>query len=166
MTDSLVTGLDQLHVRPPIVIGDMQVQQVVAAAINVALQARTVHDLAGTVVMTVTVPLDLPMRPLWELAEPILLGYHIELDWSKWNGWTLTRDLVGDDFDPSGLTYRRKGEWLVRSPIPRPSVPKNMMMPDEARQMAAQLCAAAEEAERLQSMHDEWKAAVDPQEGN
>lgn len=164
MNDCVTSSLGHLHARPPITVDDEQIRQVVDASRQAAQSIRTKMKLADSVVITLTVPLDLPMRTLWELAEPMLLGYHIELDWSKWQGWMLTRDMVGDDFDPSGLTYRRKGEWLVRSPIPRPSVPKNMMLPDEAREMAAKLCAAAEEAERLQSMHDEWKAAVDPQE--
>lgn len=125
---------------------------VVGAAVHYVQQARALQKLPDTVTMSVTVPFEPRMLPLWRAAAPMLAEEFIDLDWTKWHLWIVDRDDVGDDFDPSPFVGPVKGEYRIRvNGISLASTQKATATPEEARTIAARLLMAAEEAEHLQA---------------
>lgn len=131
---------------------DDEVLDVVGATITIVESARQRQNLAETVTMTVTVPFNPPMRPLFEAAEPMLAQAYIELDWSLWTSWTVGRDLLDDDWDPAPFIQPVRGEYrIAASRIALAMRTGQAFTPEQARIFAAKILAAADLAERLQA---------------
>lgn len=129
-----------------------EVDDVIGATIAIVNQMRDRQKLADTVTVTVTVPYNPPMRPLFEAAAPALAQAFIGLDWSLWERWSLERSLIGEDWEADPFIQPVRGEYRISCGRLIMTVSRHVgLTPEQARIAAARLLEAADLAELRQA---------------
>ena len=130
-----------------------ELDEFVVATLAYADQGRARLRLAPDKRMRITLPYSRDMEALFRQAEPVVAEHFVFFDWSRFERWDIPRDLAGD-FDPATAVIGDPSANPRILLVKMPWAGGDEYTAEQARVCAAELMAAADHLDHLDSNND------------